>query len=162
GYAALEMLTGDGFAALFGLGQDASWLAWHADPARRLDDWRTSLFRVPEGLLDVIAGLIEKDTACRPYRTAAHLHAALERSRLPSLGPKVARTPRGARPAGKLPALVVLSGSGSEPRRFAPGRPAFVGRARDCELRLEAPEVAAKHALLCTAEGRWWVHDLGA
>jgi serine/threonine protein kinase len=171
GYAALEMLTGAGFAALFGLGQDANWLGWHADPARTLEDWRGALFQVPEGLLDLIAGLIEKDPAKRPYRSAAQLKAALERSRLTSgqgLPPfPRAKTapesqhpaPRRARPAHPL---LVFPATDGPPRKFAPAQPVVVGRGGDCGLRLKGATVAGKHALLCEAAGHWWVHDLGS
>src|SRR5262249_49494277 len=152
--------------ALFGLGQDANWLAWHADPARTLEDWRASLFQVPEGLLDLVAGLIEKDPAKRPYRSAAQLKAALERSRLTS-GQGLPAFPRKeglARAAGhpaprraqrlrQAPPLLVFPASDVPPRKFAAAQPVVVGQGGDCTLRLKGPSLSRKHALLCEAAG---------
>src|SRR4051812_46903939 len=43
GFTALELLAGDRFDRLFGLPPAARWLAWHADPAKALADWRPAL-----------------------------------------------------------------------------------------------------------------------
>jgi serine/threonine protein kinase len=182
GYAALEMLAGEQFASLFGEDVTANWLAWHADPNKDLGDWRASLFRVPKGLLDIIAALIEKDIANRHYRSAGQLRSDLERSRLNSgerLPPyqpgQPMPTPRQRkrrgppvppRPAGTRPSIALL-GRGVDsaaPRHwFRPGRPVLVGRGSDCDLQLPQASVSRKHALLVSGEdGRWWVHDLGS
>jgi serine/threonine protein kinase len=173
GYTALELLLGNSFAPLFGLGEDVNWLAWHAGPTRQLEDWRGALYKAPEGLLDLIAALIEKDPEKRTYRSAAQVSAYLEQSRLISnqrLSPfppeeraQPRRRPGGAarRAAPKPVVLSVLPGGGAV-RSFAPGQPVVVGRGSDCDLRLRDATVCRKHALLCEASGQWWVHDLGS
>jgi serine/threonine protein kinase len=103
GYAVLEMLLGEQFESLFGGDISANWLAWHADPAKELEDWRQALYRVPEGLLDILAALIEKDITRRTYKSAAQLEEDLERSRLTS-GERLPRfQPGGPAPAPAAP-----------------------------------------------------------
>jgi serine/threonine protein kinase len=174
GYAALELLLGDSFARLFGFGDDVNWLAWHADPARRLEDWRGSLYKVPEGLLDLIAALIEKDPEKRTYRNAAQVRAHLEQSRLISnqrlspFRPEPADRPErssdgSARRKGRKPAVLTLFPGGPQAAQtFTPGRPVVVGRAADSDLRLRDRTVSRKHAVLCETGGQWWLHDLGS
>jgi serine/threonine protein kinase len=174
GYAALELLLGDSFARLFGFGEDVNWLAWHADPGRRLEDWRSSLFQVPEGLLDLIAALIEKDPEKRTYHSASQVRAYLEESRLISnqrLSPfrpeprERPRRPSGApaRRAPRKPAVLTLFPAGPQAAQsFTPGRPVVVGAAADCDVHLRGATVSRKHAVLCESNGQWWLHDLGS
>ncbi len=82
GCAALELLAGARFDALFNLPPGANPLSWHADVRKRLTDWRPALAHAPGGLLDIIGGLIEKAPAARTFRTAAQLRQAVERSGL--------------------------------------------------------------------------------
>ncbi len=164
GYLALELLAGEQFARFFGAAGDANWLGWHADPAKTLEDWRGALYHAPGGLLDIIAGLIEKDPAKRAYTSAAPLRAALEGSRLTSGQPlPPPREPARARRPARRPSLTLFSPGRPSGQTFAPGRPVFVGRAQECDVRLTGPSVSRKHALLlCEPDGRWWVHDVGS
>lgn len=82
GFVALELLAGDRFDDLFCLPPGANPLSWHADVRKGLTDWRAALPHAPGGLLDVIAGLIEKPPAARTFRTAAQLRTTIERSGL--------------------------------------------------------------------------------
>lgn len=111
GYAALELLTGGRFDRLFALTAGAGLLAWHADSARQLSDWRGTLTHVPVGLLDVIAGLIPKDPSARTFPSAARLGETLRQSgltserRLAPLRSRVARPPRAVRADPGEPAV---------------------------------------------------------
>ncbi len=80
GYVALELLSGNRFGELFGLPHGANWLSWHADPERRLRDWKPRVPHVPPNLLEIVAGLITKRPEDRPFRTAGQLRVALRDS----------------------------------------------------------------------------------
>jgi pSer/pThr/pTyr-binding forkhead associated (FHA) protein len=61
----------------------------------------------------------------------------------------------------RYPALVVHS----EPKAFisfAPDQPVFIGRSRQCALRLDVACVSTKHARIGFESGEFWVEDLGS
>lgn len=61
----------------------------------------------------------------------------------------------------RFPALVV----NSEPKTvlsFSPDQPVYVGRSRQCSLRLDVPSVSSRHAKIGFESGEFWVEDLGS
>ena len=61
----------------------------------------------------------------------------------------------------EFPAIVV---GGTDPIvfSFAPDQTVYVGRSRDCALRVESAGVSAKHARIGYESGEFWVEDLGS
>lgn len=61
----------------------------------------------------------------------------------------------------KFPAVVFAS---SPPTvvSFAPDQQLYIGRSGDCALRIDAPEISAKHARVSFESGQFWVEDLGS
>jgi serine/threonine protein kinase len=106
GYAAMELLAGKRFSQLFGLPVGANWLAWHADPRKTLPGWREALARVPFGLLEIIAALIEKNPTQRCFQNATQLKLTLERSGLTSEQKLRRYSPRLTRPTQVLLEMV--------------------------------------------------------
>ncbi|MBX7106892.1 MAG: FHA domain-containing protein, partial [Gemmataceae bacterium] len=183
GYTALELLLGERFENLFDLPEGVNWLAWHADPRKKLEDWQAALGHIPAGLVDLIAGLIAKPIAERTFGTAGEFADALKRSRLSQSHSLPFYQHRGdnapARPAaprfapgpvrrkkshGRKPHLLLTPLDRSfGVRRFKPGRPVLVGRSDMCGLVPAGPGVSAKHAMLtCHDDCVWRVYDLGS
>ena len=184
GYLGLELLTGGKFAQLFGVADGANWLAWHADPHKQLADWKQTLGHAPDGLLEVIAGLIGKRPADRRFQSAAQLKGFLEKSRLTSdtrLPPyrrAAANTPRVRLPRPPVPdgprralpakisgkptlTLARIDGVG-DARKWSPRAHVLIGHAARCDLRCHGRGVSPKHALAaCGQDGVWRVFDLG-
>ncbi|MCO6431238.1 MAG: FHA domain-containing protein [Deltaproteobacteria bacterium] len=63
--------------------------------------------------------------------------------------------------APAFPALVVL-GEAPVVWSFVPNMPVYVGTSKECALRLENPEISARHALIGYESGQFWVEDLGS
>lgn len=61
----------------------------------------------------------------------------------------------------RFPALVVRTNPKSTVS-FAPDQPIYVGRSRQCSLRLDVASVSAKHARIGFESGEFWVEDLGS
>jgi pSer/pThr/pTyr-binding forkhead associated (FHA) protein len=64
-------------------------------------------------------------------------------------------------PSPKFPALVIGGNNGTV-ISFVPGVPIYVGRGKQCNVRLENSEVSAKHARFGYEGGEFWVEDLGS
>lgn len=66
-----------------------------------------------------------------------------------------------ALPGPLFPALVV---PGEEPivMSFVADNPIYIGKAKFCALRLDAPEIAERHARIGYEAGEFWVEDLGS
>lgn len=56
--------------------------------------------------------------------------------------------------------LVPLGGPSMSPVEVDPARGATLGRAPECTVRLESPEVSRRHAAISCLNGRWFVTDL--
>lgn len=63
--------------------------------------------------------------------------------------------------APKFPAVLVL-GNPQIVISFDKGQPLYIGRAKQCALRLDAPEVSAQHARIGFENGEFWIEDLGS
>ncbi len=61
----------------------------------------------------------------------------------------------------RFPALVVRSNPKATVS-FAPDQPMFIGRSRQCPLRLDVASVSGKHARIGFESGEFWVEDLGS
>ncbi len=66
-----------------------------------------------------------------------------------------------AAPPPLFPAVVV---GGSNPMvvSFVPDQPIYIGRAKQCALRLDSSDISAKHARLGYEGGEFWIEDLGS
>ncbi len=79
-------------------------------------------------------------------------------------------SPRGSGKAGKGGAVdtktastVIVHGpDGARPRTFKLGASMQVGRAPECEIRLDDTYVSQMHARLFGKNGKWYVEDLGS
>ncbi|MFO0850486.1 MAG: protein kinase [Gemmataceae bacterium] len=180
GYLALELLAGPAaFDRLFGddahPGPDGTWTGWHADPGRRLPPLSQALPDVPSVLLDVLAGLVEKDPTARRFRSARDVLVELEESRLasphglPPLDPALEaslavekrRRVRALRVAPREALELWAPGGVVHALRVRPGGRAVIGRGPHCHLRLTDRAVSDRHALIaCHETNRWWVYDL--
>lgn len=61
----------------------------------------------------------------------------------------------------KFPALV-LEGAEQVVTSFAAEQPIYIGRSKQCALRLDAPDISARHARLGFEKGQFWLEDLGS
>ena len=75
-------------------------------------------------------------------------------------GIRILRQACGGTPA-KFPALVI-AGSPPVVISFLPDMPVLVGRARECTLRIDMPNISGKHARIGFESGEFWVEDLGS
>jgi serine/threonine protein kinase len=195
GFLGCELLAGRTFDQLFWPGgappseDDANWLWWHGDATKALPPLENVLTGVSRSMLAILSGLIQKDPAERPYRSAREVLAALDEAqlisarKLPPLDTSLARKqPAPAGPPSRAPdpdpspapdttrRVVVVSkptlelweeGGLVHATRFRPARPGVVGRSPRSRLRIDDPAVSDKHALLvCQDTGQWWVYDL--
>ena len=66
-----------------------------------------------------------------------------------------------SRPSPLYPAVAV---AGAQPMviSFVPDQPIYIGRAKQCILRLDSADISAKHARLGFESGEFWVEDLGS
>lgn len=64
-------------------------------------------------------------------------------------------------PSPLFPAVVV---KGSQPMiiSFSPDQPVYIGRSKQCAVRLDAADVSARHARLGYENGEFWIEDLGS
>lgn len=194
GFLGCELLAGQNFDRLFWPGGvppaegDANWLWWHGDPTKTLPPLGQVLTDTPESMLNLLAGMIQKDPARRP-RSARDVLAALDGTglvsnrKLPALDPaqqekkerrKRAEAedededapdlPENARRVVLVqkPALELWPAGALVPAaRFKAGVHALVGRGKGCRFQVLTPDVSEKHALfLCQDTGQWWVYDL--
>jgi len=60
-----------------------------------------------------------------------------------------------------FPAIAV---GGSSPMviSFVPDQPIYIGRAKQCTLRVDSPDISGKHARLGFESGQFWIEDLGS
>jgi pSer/pThr/pTyr-binding forkhead associated (FHA) protein len=63
--------------------------------------------------------------------------------------------------APRYPALIV-SGDPSVTVSFTTDQPVYIGRSRQCSLRLDSPTISSKHARVGYESGEFWVEDLGS
>lgn len=63
--------------------------------------------------------------------------------------------------APRFPAVIVL-GSPQVVVSFEKNTPMYVGRSKQCLVRIDAPEVSAQHARIGFENGEFWVEDLGS
>ncbi len=168
GYLILEALTANAFPSLFGPGEQGDNLGWHLDPARKLEDWRSSLFQVSEGLLDIIGGLIHKSPVQRAYRSAQELLDQVARLRITSnqLLPPLQdeKDSAGSSPLPSVPRLLILKATDrpkGPPSLLVPGKPVIIGNIAGCDLMVSGRGVASRHAMLHTeTDGVWRLYDL--
>lgn len=66
-----------------------------------------------------------------------------------------------ATPSPLFPALV-LPGTPPLVVSFVPDQPIYIGRSKECALRLDSSEISAKHARIGYESGQFWVEDLGS
>ena len=177
GYLALELLTGDQFDSLFGLnpadgtGDRKNWLGWHANPKRVLGPLKESLTHVPAALLDVIAGMVQKDPAARTFKSAREAHAAvtgyglMSQRGLPNLQtaqvPEQTAVPPRDETALPLRLKIWINGE-VQVFSFPPERPVLVGRSGVCDVRPDRDAVSDKHALFAHRPDGWWLYDLAS
>ncbi|HVK10367.1 MAG TPA: protein kinase [Gemmataceae bacterium] len=177
GYLALELLTGDQFDSLFGLnpadgtGDRKSRLGWHANPKRVLGPLRESLTHVPASLLDVIAGLVQKDPAARTFPSAREAHVAItgyglmSQRGLPNLQAAQVPEPTAApsREEAALPLQLKAWINGEvQVFSFPTARQVLVGRSGVCHVRPDRDAVSDKHALFAHRPDGWWLYDLAS
>ena len=66
-----------------------------------------------------------------------------------------------ANPGPVFPAVAVL-GSNSMVVSFSPEQPVYVGRSKQCGVRLDSAEISAQHCRVGYESGEFWVEDLGS
>lgn len=64
-------------------------------------------------------------------------------------------------PAPLFPAIVI-SGSNPIVMSFVPDSPVYLGSSKQCALRIDMPEISARHARIGYESGEFWVEDLGS
>ena len=168
GYLILEALTATGFPGLFGPGEQGDNLAWHLDPTKKLEHWRSSLFQAPEGLLDLLEGMIQKGIHQRAFRSAQELLDQLGRLRIASNQLFPPFQEENGQAAGRIlptaPRLLILKPSDrpkGPPLFLLPGKPAILGSVSGCDLVVQDRGVASRHAMLhAEADGAWRLYDL--
>ncbi len=68
-----------------------------------------------------------------------------------------------SKPSPQFPAVTVEhQGNPSFSVSFAEGSALLIGRASDCTLRIDAPEISSHHARIGYEAGSFWVEDLGS
>lgn len=63
--------------------------------------------------------------------------------------------------APRLPALV-FPGTSPFVVSFVPDQPVYIGRAKECTVRLDAQEISGRHARVGYEGGQFWIEDLGS
>jgi pSer/pThr/pTyr-binding forkhead associated (FHA) protein len=63
--------------------------------------------------------------------------------------------------APQIPALV-FPGKSPFVVSFAPDQPVYVGRSRECTVRLDVQDISSRHARLGYEGGQFWIEDLGS
>lgn len=61
-----------------------------------------------------------------------------------------------------FPAVVVSGAEEPMVISFSPDQPVFVGRSKECAVRLESANISSKHARMGYEGGEFWVEDLGS
>jgi pSer/pThr/pTyr-binding forkhead associated (FHA) protein len=64
--------------------------------------------------------------------------------------------------ASPLFPAVVVRGSTPLVMSFVPDQPLYVGRSKQCQLRLDSADISAKHARMGYENGEFWIEDLGS
>jgi pSer/pThr/pTyr-binding forkhead associated (FHA) protein len=66
-----------------------------------------------------------------------------------------------SRTSPQFPAVIV-GGASPAVVSFMPEYPVYIGRAKQCVLRLDSADISAKHARLGYESGEFWIEDLGS
>ena len=124
GYVALELLAGDRFEHLFGMGdrgpggREVRWLGWHADPTKTLMPLDKALPDAMHSMVQMLSQLTNKNPAARGFRSVSDFLRKLSENGLgsgknflttttgPIDPPAEAHLPRLAQP-GRTPSLTV-------------------------------------------------------
>ena len=179
GYVALEMLAGSEFLGLFGfagshLSASPKWLQWHADPHRKLENWRETLPHINRSLCDLIDELIAKPVGSRKIRTAGVLVDRLSLQGLHStrvlpsydVVTKDVEAPvlQFCPPSRIVVPVLSLHQKRCEqrPQRFTGRNPVIIGSDDDLSISLKESHVEPRHALLACQRTEWFLYDLRA
>jgi pSer/pThr/pTyr-binding forkhead associated (FHA) protein len=96
------------------------------------------------------------------WRATRWVVRGLNVDRGPSL-PPAARSSGAASSAGPIPTtLLVHSNDGAKPKPVRLEASVTVGRAPECELRLDDTYASSQHARIFGKNGSWYVEDLGS